>query len=161
MAYPRRMARRTKDAPERTTAAARTTSGRANPKGTAPRGAGGTRARTTRGDAAPGSATSSGRYTAPIPDELRSSPWWVPAIMLGLFGIGVIGIVLYPTNLAAVNFAMEPRTHKTINSPGCCRPLNGLFALIGIAFYPTNRPPQTSQRNRAWQEEKVVNSFKC
>lgn len=24
-----------------------------------------------------------------------------------------------------------------INSPGCCRPLNGLFAVIGIDFYPT------------------------
>ncbi len=71
-------------------------SGRANPKGTAPRGAGTPRAtgRGARGDAAPGSATSSGRYTAPVPDELRSSPWWVPTIMLALFGLGVVAIVL-------------------------------------------------------------------
>lgn len=84
------MARRTKDAPARTAAAP---SGRANPKGTAPRGSA-PRAGRARGDAAPGSAMTSGRYTAPVPDELRSSPWWVPAIMLGLFGIGVLCIVL-------------------------------------------------------------------
>jgi hypothetical protein len=36
----------------------------------------------------------SGRYTAPIPREVRSSPWWVPAIMLALFGLGVICILL-------------------------------------------------------------------
>src|ERR1700686_5321760 len=32
------------------------------------------------------------------------------------------------------------RTHKMINSPGCCRPLNGLLAVIGIDFYPTRTP---------------------
>lgn len=36
----------------------------------------------------------SGRYTPPIPDEYRSSPWWVPALVLGFFGVGVIGIIL-------------------------------------------------------------------
>jgi hypothetical protein len=37
---------------------------------------------------------SSGRYTAPIPAEFRVSPWWVPAMMLGFFGAGVIIILL-------------------------------------------------------------------
>jgi hypothetical protein len=69
------MARRTKDAPGRVTPKG----GRVTPKGGS--GAGATR-------------TTSGRYTAPIPDEYRSSPWWVPAIMLSLFGLGVIAILL-------------------------------------------------------------------
>src|SRR3981081_3786980 len=30
------------------------------------------------------------------------------------------------------------RTHKMINSPGCCRPLKGLVGVIGIDFYPTS-----------------------
>jgi hypothetical protein len=72
------MARRTKDAP-----------GRVTPKGgtgrVTPRGA---------GSVATPTRTTSGRYTAPIPDEYRSSPWYVPAIMLGLFGLGVLSIVL-------------------------------------------------------------------
>ncbi|HLI24638.1 MAG TPA: cell division protein CrgA [Acidimicrobiales bacterium] len=65
------MARKTKDAP-----------GRVTPKGTTPRS--GSRTGTV----------TSGRYTAPIPREVRSSPWWVPAIMLALFGLGVICILL-------------------------------------------------------------------
>src|SRR3981081_2237324 len=32
------------------------------------------------------------------------------------------------------------RTHKMINSPGCCRPLKGLVGVIGIDFYPTSMP---------------------
>jgi hypothetical protein len=40
------------------------------------------------------SATTTGRYTAPIPDEYRSSPMWVPVLMLSLFGLGVIAILL-------------------------------------------------------------------
>jgi len=38
--------------------------------------------------------TLSGRYTAPIPEGYRHSPWWVPAIMLGFFACGVLMIVL-------------------------------------------------------------------
>jgi hypothetical protein len=60
------MARRTKDAP-----------GRVTPKG----------GRVTTRPA-------SGRYTAPIPDELRSSSWMVPALMLTFMGLGVLAIVL-------------------------------------------------------------------
>lgn len=36
----------------------------------------------------------SGRYTAPVPVDLRESPRWVPVLMLALFAIGVLGIVL-------------------------------------------------------------------
>jgi hypothetical protein len=39
-------------------------------------------------------AGESGRYTAPIPRELRASPWWVPALMIAFFGIGVLVILL-------------------------------------------------------------------
>jgi hypothetical protein len=72
------MARRTKDAP-----------GRVTPKG-GPVRAG---SRATAGGAV-NTRTTTGRYTAPIPDEYRSSPWWVPAIMLAFFGVGVLMIVL-------------------------------------------------------------------
>lgn len=43
---------------------------------------------------APASAGESGRYTAPIPREFRVSPWWVPAMMVGFFGAGVIVILI-------------------------------------------------------------------
>jgi hypothetical protein len=66
------MARRTKDAP-----------GRVTPK----KGAAGSRATETGRPA-------SGRYTAPVPVELRESPRWVPVLMLTLFAIGVLGILL-------------------------------------------------------------------
>jgi hypothetical protein len=74
------MARKTKDAPGRVT----------------PKGGAGTPARpsTPSGRVTPRPVPTSGRYTAPIPDEYRSSPWWVPALILTFFGIGVIGIVL-------------------------------------------------------------------
>ncbi len=65
------MARRTKDAP-----------GRVTPK------KGAVAARPEFGRPA------SGRYTAPVPVDLRESPRWVPVLMLALFGIGVVGIVL-------------------------------------------------------------------
>ncbi|HUE60036.1 MAG TPA: cell division protein CrgA [Acidimicrobiales bacterium] len=41
-----------------------------------------------------GSQASSGRYTAPIPREFRSSPWWVPALILTFFGLGLLCILL-------------------------------------------------------------------
>ena len=65
------MARRTKDTP-----------GRSTPKGGAERSG-----RST-------ATTSSGRYTAPIPRAYRSSPWWVPAIMLTFFALGLVTILL-------------------------------------------------------------------
>lgn len=71
------MARKTKDAP-----------GRVTPKGGPVKGG------PAKGSAKSSAPVSTGRYTAPIPREYRSSPWWVPTIMLALFGIGVIGILL-------------------------------------------------------------------
>jgi hypothetical protein len=40
------------------------------------------------------SATSSGRYTPPIPREQKVSPPWVPVLMFALLGLGVAVIVL-------------------------------------------------------------------
>jgi len=78
------MPRKTKDAP-----------GRVTPKGgPVRRGAGG---RTTGGAGAAGgrgTQASSGRYTAPIPREFRSSPMWVPVLILTFFGLGLICIML-------------------------------------------------------------------
>jgi hypothetical protein len=67
------MPRKTKDAP-----------GRVTPKGGPAR----------RGSSGGGTAASSGRYTAPIPREVRSSPPWVPVLILAFFGLGLICIVL-------------------------------------------------------------------
>ncbi len=67
------MPRKTKDAP-----------GRVTPKGGPPR-------RASSGGTAP---TSSGRYTPPIPSEVRSSPPWVPVLILTFFGLGLLCIVL-------------------------------------------------------------------
>jgi len=64
------VARRTKDAP-----------GRVTPKKGAAR---------SEGTGRP----ASGRYTAPVPVDLRESPRWVPILMLAFFVIGVLGIVL-------------------------------------------------------------------
>ena len=66
------MPRKTKDTP-----------GRATPKGGP-----------SRRPASAGSPASSGRYTAPIPREFRSSPWWVPALILTFFGLGLLCILL-------------------------------------------------------------------
>ena len=38
--------------------------------------------------------TAGGRYTAPIPREFRSSPWWVPVLILTFFGLGLLSILL-------------------------------------------------------------------
>ncbi|MBV9659687.1 MAG: cell division protein CrgA [Acidimicrobiales bacterium] len=75
------MPRKTKDARPAPSSAS---SGRVTPKG------GPAKARTTT---ATGPA-SSGRYTAPVPREFRVSPWWVPALIVGFFGAGVIVILL-------------------------------------------------------------------
>ena len=36
----------------------------------------------------------SGRYTPPVPKELKVSPWWIPALMFTLLGIGTLVILL-------------------------------------------------------------------
>ncbi len=69
------MARKTKDARP----------GRVTPKGGPPK-------RRIAGSAP--DTSSSGRYTAPIPNEFKVSPWWVPALMIGFFGTGIIVILL-------------------------------------------------------------------
>jgi VIT1/CCC1 family predicted Fe2+/Mn2+ transporter len=66
------VARKTKDAPGRVTP-------KGGPAGASRRGTG---------------TVTTGRYTAPIPREVRSSPWWVPALMLAMFALGVICILL-------------------------------------------------------------------
>jgi hypothetical protein len=68
------MPRKTKDAP-----------GRVTPKG-GPAKRGGATAR--------GGATTSGRYTPPIPAEYRSSPRWVPVLILTFFGLGILCILI-------------------------------------------------------------------
>jgi hypothetical protein len=78
------MPRKTKDAP-----------GRVTPKGGAVRrgaGASGGRAGSTSSGRV--SQPGTGRYTAPIPREYRSSPWWVPVVILTFFGLGLICILL-------------------------------------------------------------------
>ena len=71
------MPRKTKDAPGRTT-----------PKG-------GPAKRTGTGGSSGNTVSSgSGRYTPPIPREYRTSPWWVPVMIVTFFGLGVIVILL-------------------------------------------------------------------
>ncbi len=58
-------------------------SGRATPKGGGGKGG------------SPGRAVSKpGRYTPPIPREVRRSPAWFPYVLLGLMAVGVLTIVL-------------------------------------------------------------------
>ncbi|MBO0730399.1 MAG: cell division protein CrgA, partial [Acidimicrobiaceae bacterium] len=59
--------------------------GRVTPKGGASR---------SRTPSAERGRPASGRYTAPIPIELRESSWWVPALMLTFFGLGLVCILL-------------------------------------------------------------------
>src|ERR1700722_12627330 len=72
------MPRKTKDAP-----------GRVTPKGGPARRPG-----SGTGHGGGGSPPASGRYTAPIPREYRSSPRWVPVLILTFFGLGLVCIVL-------------------------------------------------------------------
>jgi hypothetical protein len=58
------------------------TSGRVTPKGGHP-------APTSR--AAP---AASSRYTPPVPKELKVSPWWIPALVLGFLVLGTLIIIL-------------------------------------------------------------------
>lgn len=37
----------------------------------------------------------SSRYTPPVPHDYMESPRWVPVVMFGLFGIGMVVIVLH------------------------------------------------------------------
>ena len=61
--------------------------GRVTPKGGPPK-------RKVAASGTSGQAADSGRYTAPIPREFRVSPWWVPALMVTFFVVGVLIILL-------------------------------------------------------------------
>ncbi len=69
------MPRKTKDAPGRVT----------------PRGGSGKRVTAPSGRAQPAAP---GRYTAPIPREVRHSPRWFPWVILAFFALGVLCIML-------------------------------------------------------------------
>jgi Cell division protein CrgA len=70
------MPRKTKDAP-----------GRVTPKGGAVK-------RSPSGSGAGSKPAATGRYTPPIPRELRSSGWWVPALIVFFFVVGILVILL-------------------------------------------------------------------
>jgi cell division protein CrgA len=63
--------------------------GRVTPKGTQP----GSRATAEAPGVARASAASS-RYTPPVPRAVKMSPRWVPYLMFGLLGVGIIIILL-------------------------------------------------------------------
>jgi hypothetical protein len=44
-------------------------------------------------------AGDSGRYTAPIPQEFKTSHWSVPALMLAFFGAGILVIMFNYLNV--------------------------------------------------------------
>ena len=72
------MPRKTKDTP-----------GRVTPKGGPVRRTAG-----SSGGGGGSRADISGRYTAPIPQEYRSSPRWVPVLILAFFAAGLLTIML-------------------------------------------------------------------
>jgi hypothetical protein len=62
----------------------RISGGRVTPKGTTP------------ASSRPGQST---RYTPPVPREVKVSPMWVPVLMFGLLGLGVLLIFLNYLNV--------------------------------------------------------------
>ena len=58
--------------------------GRVTPKGTGGKGS----------TASRGRPDSSGRYTPPVPREVKVSPTWVPVLMFTLLGLGMVVIFL-------------------------------------------------------------------
>ncbi len=73
---------RTKSGDNEPGASSTKSSGRATPKG-----------------GAPAKASASGRYTPPIPREVRRSPAWFPFVLLGFLVIGLLLIVLNYVNV--------------------------------------------------------------
>ena len=47
-----------------------------------------------RGRVTPKKRSAPGRYTPPVPREVKVSPMWVPALMFALLGLGMIVIVI-------------------------------------------------------------------
>ena len=85
----------------------RKTGGRTTPKGTVPgqparsdagvptdSGAGDNEVRRVRSESSSSTPPRSSRYTPPIPPESKTSPQWVPVLMLALLILGVIVIML-------------------------------------------------------------------
>ncbi|HZQ56392.1 MAG TPA: cell division protein CrgA [Acidimicrobiales bacterium] len=51
-------------------------------------------------DTAKGRVTpKAGRYTPPVPKEVKVSPWWVPALMGGFLVLGALVILLNYVNV--------------------------------------------------------------
>jgi len=63
-------------------------------------------------------AEASSRYTAPIPNAAKISPWWVPALMFGLLGLGMLIIF--------VNYL-----HWPFGDPSNVRLIAGLGCILG------------------------------
>jgi hypothetical protein len=63
----------------------------------------------------------SGRYTPPIPREVKVSPMWVPIVMFTCLGIGMLMIVLNYLSLIPTPGAMW-------DSP------NNAYLLLGLGF---------------------------
>lgn len=53
-----------------------------------------TRGRSQRGRTTPRGATASGRYTPPVPREVKVSAPWVPVLMFALLIVGMLLIVV-------------------------------------------------------------------
>lgn len=64
--------------------------GRRRAKGAAP----GTTGRVTPKGTAPGRPKPSGRYTPPTPKTVRTSPGWVPVVILALLLLGLVLIIV-------------------------------------------------------------------
>jgi Cell division protein CrgA len=82
------------------------------------------RRRAAGGRTTPKGSTSSGRYTPPIPREVRRSPRWYPWMLLGLLVVGIAAIILnYVQALPA--------------SPTNWYTLGGLVAILAAALAAT------------------------
>lgn len=91
----------------------RKSGGRVTPKGTTP----GDRP-VKNPEENPEGVHASGRYTPPIPPEMRESPPWIPALMLTLLILGAVLII-------ARNLVFSGNNWLTLLGLGCI--LGGLF----------------------------------
>lgn len=66
----------------------------------------------------------SGRYTPPVPKELKVSPWWIPALVFGLLILGTLIIVLnYVELLPTWGFLPDGTSNAWL--------LTGLLCILG------------------------------
>jgi hypothetical protein len=68
-----------------------------------------------------GAPTSSGRYTPPIPREVKVSPTWVPVLMFVLLGLGMLVILANYVSLIPGIWILD-------ESP------NNWYLIIGLTF---------------------------